>query len=100
MVFSSLHFLYIFLPLVMLAHLAAPRRWRNGILLAASLWFYAWGEPVYLGLMLFSVAWNYVTGLQLSAAVRPSRRRAILFGAVAVNLAVLGFFKYYGFLVA
>ena len=100
MVFSSLHFLYIFLPLVMLAHLAAPRRWRNCILLAASLWFYAWGEPVYLGLMLFCVAWNYVTGLQLSAAVRPSRRRAILFGAVAVNLAVLGFFKYYGFLVA
>ena len=98
MVFSSLHFLYIFLPLVMLAHWIAPRRPRNGVLLAASIWFYAWGEPVYVGLMLFSVAWNYVTGLQLGAAFRPSRRRAILAGAVAVNLAVLGFFKYYGFL--
>ena len=99
MVFSSLHFLYIFLPAVMLAHRLAPRRLRNGVLLAASLWFYAWGEPVYVGLMLFSVAWNYVTGLQLGAAARPSRKRAILAGAVAVNLAVLGFFKYYGFLV-
>ena len=99
MVFSSLHFLYIFLPVVMLAHRLAPRRLRNGVLLAASLWFYAWGEPVYVGLMLFSVAWNYVTGLQLGAAARPSRKRAILAGAVAVNLAVLGFFKYYGFLV-
>ncbi|MER2300215.1 MAG: MBOAT family O-acyltransferase, partial [Pseudomonas sp.] len=50
-------------------------------------------------LMLFSVAWNYLTGLQLGAAARPSRKRAVLAGAVAVNLAVLGFFKYYGFLV-
>ena len=99
MVFSSPHFLYIFLPAVMLAHLLAPRRLRNGVLLAASIWFYAWGEPVYVGLMLFSVAWNYVTGLQLGAAARPSRRKALLTGAVAVNLAVLGFFKYYGFLV-
>ncbi|MBQ6347966.1 MAG: MBOAT family protein [Clostridia bacterium] len=99
MVFSSLHFLYIFLPVVMLAHRFAPRRLRNGVLLAASIWFYAWGEPVYVGLMLFSVAWNYLTGLQLGAAARPSRRRAVLAGAVAVNLAVLGFFKYYGFLV-
>ena len=99
MVFSSLHFLYIFLPLVMLAHRFAPRHWRNGVLLAASVWFYAWGEPVYVGLMLFSVAWNYLTGLQLAAAARPSRKKRVLAGAVAVNLAVLGFFKYYGFLV-
>ena len=99
MVFSSLHFLYIFLPLAMLAHRFAPPRWRNGVLLAASIWFYAWGEPVYVGLMLFSVAWNYVTGLQLGAAARPSRKKRVLAGAVAVNLAVLGFFKYYGFLV-
>ena len=99
MVFSSLHFLYIFLPAVMLAHLIVPRRFRNGVLLAASIWFYAWGEPVYVGLMLFSVAWNYLTGLQLSVRTRKAARRATLVGAVAVNLAVLGFFKYYGFLV-
>ena len=74
MVFSSLHFLYIFLPVVMLAHRFAPPRLRNGALLAASIWFYAWSEPVYVGLMLFSVAWNYLTGLQLDApALGPAR---------------------------
>ena len=99
MVFSSLHFLYIFFPAVMLLHLVVPKRFRNPVLLAASIWFYAWGEPVYVGLMLFSVAWNYLTGLQLGATARASGRRAVLVGAVAVNLAVLGFFKYYGFLV-
>ena len=98
MVFSSLHFLYLFLPAVMLLHLAVPKRWKNPVLLAASIWFYAWGEPVYVGLMLFSVAWNYLTGLQLGARRDPRGRRAILIGALAVNLAVLGFFKYAGFL--
>ncbi len=98
MVFSSLHFLYLFLPSVMLLHLAVPRRFKNHALLAASIYFYAWGEPVYVGLMLFSIAYNYLTGLQLGARTRPSGRRVTLAGAVAVNLAILGFFKYYGFL--
>ena len=99
MVFSSLHFLYIFLPLVMLLHLIVPARWRNPVLLVASIWFYAWGEPVYVALMLFSVAWNYLTGLQLSVRKSPAARRAALVGALAVNLGVLGFFKYFGFLI-
>ena len=100
MVFSSLHFLFLFLPLVMLAHWLVPQRWRNPVLLAASIWFYAWGEPVYVGLMLFSVAYNHLTGLQLGALTRPSARRAVLVGALAVNLGVLGFFKYWGFLIS
>ena len=62
MVFSSLHFLYIFLPAAMLLHLLAPGRFKNAALLAASVYFYAWGEPVYVGLMLFSVAYNYFAG--------------------------------------
>ncbi len=99
LVFSSLHFLYLFLPLAMLAHLLAPRPFKNAVLLAFSVYFYAWGEPIYAALMLFSVAWNYLTGLQLGVRTRPSARRAALAGAVAVNLAVLGFFKYAGFLV-
>ena len=99
MVFSSLHFLYLFLPLAMLAHLLAPRPFKNAVLLAFSVYFYAWGEPIYAALMLISVAWNYLTGLQLAVRTRPSARRAALAGAVAVNLAVLGFFKYAGFLV-
>ena len=67
MVFSSLHFLFLFLPLAMVAHLVVPQRFKNPVLFAFSLYFYAWGEPVYAALMLFSVAWNYLTGLQLAA---------------------------------
>ena len=99
MVFSSLHFLYIFLPLAMLIHLIAPARFKNAALLAFSIYFYAWGEPVYAALMLFSVAYNYLTGLQLGVRAKPYARKAAMAGAVAVNLAVLGFFKYAGFLV-
>ena len=99
MVFSSLHFLFLFFPAVMLLHLLVPERFKNPVLLAASVYFYAWGEPVYVFLMLFSIAYNYLTGLQLSVRTRPSARKAALVGALAVNLGVLGFFKYYGFLV-
>ena len=98
MVFSSLNFLYIFLPLALAAHLLAPARAKNAVLLAASLWFYAWGEPVYVLLMLLSVAFNYVTGLQIAARTARRGRRSVLAWGVAFNLAVLGFFKYYGFL--
>ena len=99
MVFSSLNFLFFFFPLVLLAHFAAPARWKNPVLLAASIWFYAWGEPVYIVLMLLSVAFNYFTGLQLGALASPRKRRAALASGVAANLLILGFFKYYGFLV-
>ena len=99
MVFSSLHFLFLFFPAVMLLHLVVPKGLKNPVLLAASVYFYAWGEPVYVGLMLLSIAYNYVAGLQLGVRTRPSARRATLVAALAVNLGVLGFFKYAGFLV-
>ena len=100
MVFSSLNFLFIFLALVMAAHLAVPARLRNIVLLIASLLFYAWGEPVYILLMLLSVGFNYVTGLQIGLrAGKPRAARAALIAGVAVDLATLGFFKYYGFVV-
>ena len=100
MVFSSLNFLFIFLALVMAAHLAVPARLRNIVLLIASLIFYAWGEPVYILLMLLSVGFNYVTGLQIGLrAGKPRAARAALIAGVAVDLATLGFFKYYGFVV-
>ena len=55
MVFSGIPFLYYFLPFVIIAYFVAPPKARNIVLLAASLFFYAWGEPVYVLLMLFSV---------------------------------------------
>ena len=99
MVFSSLNFLFLFFPLVMLLHLAVPRAWKNPVLLAASVYFYAWGEPVYIVLMLISVAFNYVTGRQIGEQASPRRKKRSLIFALAFNLGVLGFFKYYGFLV-
>ncbi|MEJ8545573.1 MBOAT family O-acyltransferase [Brevibacillus borstelensis] len=101
MVFSSLIFLFLFLPLVLVIYYLSPRMLRNGILFAASLVFYAWGEPVYLFLMIFSTALDYTNGLLLDKhRGRKGIARAVFIGSIIANLGVLGFFKYYGFLVA
>ena len=63
MVFSSLVFLFRFLAPVILLYFAVPKRFRNFVLLLASLVFYAWGEPIYLFLMLASIVFNYLFGL-------------------------------------
>ena len=62
MVFSSLLFLFRFLPAALLAYFAAPRRYRNGILFVSSLIFYGWGEPVYILLLLFSTIVDFIHG--------------------------------------
>ena len=99
MVFSSIVFIFTFLPAVILACYLAPVKLRNFVLLLASLVFYAWGEPVYLFLMLYSILFNYVMGLDIAAKQEKGRtgRGSFALG-VAVNLVLLGFFKYYGFL--
>ena len=103
MLFSSLVFLWYFLPAVFFLYfITGNAAVRNGVLLAASLLFYAWGEPVYVCLMLLSIGINYAFGL-LSARIR---RRAggksagghLLLGlCVLVNLGLLGYFKYFNF---
>ena len=96
MLFSSLEFLYLFLPLSLLLYFLCPLRWRNGVLLALSLVFYGAGEPVYLFLMIATVAADYGFGLLLErAARRGGKPRRVLWTAVVFNLALLGFFKYY-----
>ncbi|MEK4339571.1 MBOAT family O-acyltransferase [Brevibacillus sp. FSL K6-6036] len=101
MVFSSLLFLFLFLPLVLLVYYLSPRMLRNGILFAASLVFYAWGEPVYLFLMIFSTAFDYMNGRMIDKyRSRKGIARAIFIVSIISSLGVLGFFKYYGFLVA
>ena len=96
MVFSSLLFLFIYLPVVLAIYYLVPRRWRNLWLFIANLVFYGWGEPVYILLMLFSICINYVAGILIDRR-RDDRRKAkaILTADVIVNLAMLGFFKYY-----
>ena len=100
MVFSSLTFLQCFLPLCLLAYFVAPKAWRNGILFAFSLLFYAWGEPVYVLLMIFSTVLDYTCG-QLAERYRGQRRaKAALLVSVCVNLGLLGVFKYSDFLIS
>ena len=100
MVFSSTIFLFFFLPLTLLAYFVVGPRGRNAILLAASLLFYAWGETVYLLVMLFSIAANYLFGLLIDRARQRGRRGGLAFAcAVTTNLGLLGFFKYANFLV-
>jgi alginate O-acetyltransferase complex protein AlgI len=96
MVFSSPLFLLLFLPLVLGAYHLAPRRMRNGVLLVASLLFYAWGELRYLPLVLGSVLFNGWAGVRIGVAEGPARRRWLAL-AITVNLAVLAVFKYANF---
>jgi len=101
MVFSSLLFLFLFLPAVLLAYYSSPQRARNWILFIASLVFYAWGEPIYIVLMLFSTATDYLFGLSLDRPNRTARSRKLTLAAsIITNLALLGFFKYADFLIA
>lgn len=93
MVFSSLIFLFIFLPLTLSCYAVAARSHRNAVLLIASLIFYAWGELGFVLLMLASAAVNYVFGLRIHSTREPIRRRLLL-TAVAINLLPLVFFKY------
>ena len=98
MIFSSLNFLFLFLPVVLTAYYLAPGRLKNAVLLLASLFFYGWGEPVYILLMLLSVGFNYFVGLDIAGSRRGTRLRTYyLVLAVCVNLLLLFFFKYLGF---
>jgi alginate O-acetyltransferase complex protein AlgI len=99
MVFASPIFLFLFLPLVLAAYFALPRRWGNGVLLVASLVFYVWGEGTMVALVLASITFNWTLGGKLSA-VGDSARRRWLVVAIAGNLALLALFKYANFFVA
>ncbi len=100
MVFSDPIFLFFFLPAVILAVKLSPKPLRNAVLLLFSLLFYAWGEPVYILLMLAVIVINYLAGrslLRFPADTDPGKRRLVLTLAIVLNLAILGVFKYTGF---
>lgn len=96
MLFSSMTFLFIFLPAVAAVYFLAPKRFKNDVLLVASFLFYAFGEPWYVFLMIASVFVNYV-GARLIESTR--FKKTVLFLTVAANLGTLGYFKYFNFVV-
>ncbi len=108
MLFSSITFLWCFLPLLLICYFVAPKKVRNYVLLAFSLLFYAWGEPKYIILMLLSIGINYIFGL-LIAWLAPKKRQTkekhnkkqtiVLIISILVNLLLLGYFKYANFFI-
>ncbi len=103
MVFSSIVFLCIFFPAVVILYYTCPKRLRNFFLLLASLLFYAWGEPRYIVIMLFSTIFDYCNGRFLEYFISKGRKhtmgRLVLIISVIGNLGILCFFKYTDFAV-
>ena len=92
MLFSSIVFLFTFLPIILILYYLVPRPMKNVILLFGSLLFYAWGEPVYIFLMIFSILFNYICGLDIARNLKdPAAAKRSLIFTVAVNLCILGF---------
>lgn len=99
MVFSSLIFMFVFLPIVLAVYYILPKKFRNAFLLIADLFFYGWGEPVLILLMVFSIALNYAAGLLIEKFdPDEKKRKGILIASVVIDLGMLAFFKYAGFL--
>ena len=100
MVFSSLLFLFLYLPIVLILYYICPRRWRNLLLFIVNLVFYGWGEPVYVTLMIFSTIVDYTCGYFINKYRETNKKKAKVFLvlSVCINLSLLGFFKYAGFL--
>src|ERR1051326_5107043 len=96
MVFSAPIFLFLFLPLLLALYFGLPSRWRNGVGLAASLFFYTWGEPVFVWWALISAALDLFVVGQMYQATGVARRRWLILGVTA-NLALLAWFKYANF---
>lgn len=102
MIFSSIFFLFVFLPITLFLYYIVPWKLKNFMLLLCSLIFYAWGEPVYVFLMLFSIIFNYLSGIEIDGYRENENTKMLRYSfwfTVVVNLAILGFFKYYGFLI-
>ena len=100
MTFSSLTFTTLFFPAVLILYfICTDLRWRNGVLLVASLIFYSWGEPIWVLAMIGSTAINYVAAMLIDRASSPGLRKTALVVGAAASLAVLFYFKYAAFLV-
>lgn len=100
MVFSSLTFLYIFLPVTLVIYYIVPKQLRNLFILISGLFFYAWGEPIYVFVLIASTMIDYFAGLVIyKAGDRQALRKLALIVSMVMNLSLLGFFKYSNFII-
>ncbi len=100
MVFSSLIFLFVFLPINLLVYYIIPsRHWKNAVLIFSSLIFYAWGEPIWVSLLVISATVDYVHGRIAERYRGRWQSKAAVISSLIINLGLLGTFKYAGFIV-
>ena len=97
MLFSSIPFIYYFLPAVLIVYFAVPRKAKNAVLLFFSLLFYGWGEPKYLALMIVTIGSFYGCGLAIEGAQTQTRKRIWLTASVVIGILLLTVFKYADF---
>src|SRR5574344_838600 len=97
MLFSSMTFIYIFLPIVCSVYLLAKKELHNSILLIASIIFYAWGEPSYLAIMILTILTNYLGAIALDKLKKYNK--LVLASTIAIDLSFLLYFKYFNFFI-
>ena len=100
MIFSSIHFLFFFFPLFILLYFTLPFKYKNYILLLFSLIFYAWGEPIYILLMIFSSIVDFINGKNIEKYKDDNKKKKFyLIISIIINISLLGFFKYADFFI-
>ncbi|MBQ6835988.1 MAG: MBOAT family protein, partial [Clostridia bacterium] len=99
MLFSSIPFLFYFLPVVLILYFAVPKKLKNTVLLLSSLFFYGWGEPKFLIFMLISITQGYVFGLLIEKYHGMKRSKVFLVASVLLSLGILGYYKYADFFI-
>ena len=100
MIFSSIPFLFFFFPLFILLYFTLPFKYKNYILLLFSLIFYAWGEPIYILLMIFSAIVDFINGKNIEKYKDDNKKKKIyLIISIIINISLLGFFKYADFFI-
>ena len=99
MVFSSIVFLYIFLPIMLIIYFIVPNKWKNGVMIIASLIFFAWGEIRYIFIMLLLAIMDYICGQKIDKNKDKNKKKLYLFIDVGINLMILFFFKYADFII-
>ena len=100
MVFSSITFLFYFLPLVLFSYFLVPYKLKNFVLLIFSLIFYAYGEPIYIFIMLFSCVVDYLNAIIIDKYRNTYKAKLALISSIIINLSLLGFFKYSNFFIS
>ncbi len=99
MLFSSITFLYYFLPILLLVYFITPSKGKNIVLLAFSLFFYFYGEPTYIWILILSVVFNYYTGKLLEKMIHTKKATWLLIFALIINFGLLFYFKYTNFMI-